>query len=386
MQKLTYKYKVYKQNRNHERRLQEWFRTAAWIYNHAIALHKRYYRIYHKSISMHRLQSHLLKLRKSTYSQWKAIGSQSVQQICERINNGYKNFFNRTAKHLPTFKNCRKYRSVTFKQAGYTLNGNVLTVNALKLRLKLHLSRPIDGKVQTLSIKRDAVGDYWIIIAVRRNEESSERKPMTGKTAGFDFGMKHFLTQDNGTRIESPLALFNHLDELRRKSRNLSRKKKGSNGRNKAKLSLARLHRKISNIREDFQWKTAIRIVSEYDVICLETLNMKAMQKVWGRKINDLSFTTYVSKLSWLCAKYGKKFVQINKWEAASKTCSSCGYRAEEMPLNIRKWTCPECGTHHDRDINAAKNILRVGTSTPGRDSINPAMQVAADDARISLL
>lgn len=297
MQKLTYKYKVYKQNRNHERRLQEWFRTAAWIYNHAIALHKRYYRIYHKSISMHRLQSHLLKLRKSTYSQWKAIGSQSVQQICERINNGYKNFFNRTAKHLPTFKNWRKYRSVTFKQAGYTLNGNVLTVNALKLRLKLHLSRPIDGKVQTLSIKRDAVGDYWIIIAVRRNEESSERKPMTGKTAGFDFGMKHFLTQDNGTRIESPLALFNHLDELRRKSRNLSRKKKGSNGRNKAKLSLARLHRKISNIREDFQWKTAIRIVSEYDVICLETLNMKAMQKVWGRKINDLSFTSFVSKL-----------------------------------------------------------------------------------------
>lgn len=81
-----------------------------------------------------------------------------------------------------------------------------------------------------------------------------------------------------------------------------------------------------------------------------------------------------------------KKFVQINKWEASSKTCSSCGYRAEEMPLNIRKWTCPECGTHHDRDINAAKNILRVGTSTPGRDSINPAMQVAADDARISLL
>ena len=386
MQTLTYKYKVYKQNRNHERRLQEWFRTAAWIYNHAIALHKRYYRIYHKSISMYRLQSHLLKLRKSTYSQWKAIGSQSVQQICERINNGYKNFFNRTAKHLPTFKNWRKYRSVTFKQAGYTLNGNDLTVNALKLRLKLHLSRPIDGKVQTLSIKRDAVGDYWIIIAVRRNEESSERKPMTGKTAGFDFGMKHFLTQDNGTRIESPLALFNHLDELRRKSRNLSRKKKGSNGRNKAKLSLARFHRKISNIREDFQWKTAIRIVSEYDVICLETLNMKAMQKVWGRKINDLSFTSFVSKLSWLCAKYGKKFVQINKWEASSKTCSSCGYRAEEMPLNIRKWTCPECGTHHDRDINAAKNILRVGTSTPGRDSINPAMQVAADDARISLL
>lgn len=335
---------------------------------------------------MYRLQSHLLKLRKSSYSQWKIIGSQSVQQICERINNGYKNFFNRTAKHLPTFKNWRKYRSVTFKQAGYTLNGNVLTVNALKLRLKFHLSRPVDGRIQTLSVKRDAVGDYWIIMSVRRNEESSTSKPMTGKTAGFDFGMKHFLTQDNGTRIESPLTLFNHLDELRRKSRNLSKKKKGSNGRNKARLSLARLHRKISNIREDFQWKTAIRIVSDYDVICMETLNMKAMQKVWGRKINDLSFTSFVSKLSWLCAKYGKKFVQIDRWEASSKTCSSCGYKTEKMPLNIRKWTCPQCGREHDRDINAAKNILRVGTSTLGRGGVSPAMQVATDDARIPFL
>ena len=386
MQALTYKYKVYKQNRNHEKRLQEWFRTAAWIYNHAIALHKRYYCMYHKSLSMYRLQSHLLKLRKSSYSQWKIIGSQSVQQICERINNGYKNFFNRTAKHLPTFKNWRKYRSVTFKQAGYTINGNILTINALKLRLKFHLSRLVDGRIQTLSVKRDAVGDYWIIMSVRRNEESSTSKPMTGKIAGFDFGMKHFLTQDIGTRIESPLTLFNHLDESRRKSRNLSKKKKGSNGRDKARLSLARLHRKISNIREDFQWKTAIRIVSDYDVVCLETLNMKAMQKVWGRKINDLSFTSFVSKLSWLCDKYGKKFVQIGRWEASSKTCSSCGYKAEKMPLNIRKWTCPQCGREHDRDINAAKNILRVGTSTLGRGGVSPAMQVATDDTRIPFL
>lgn len=386
MQTLTYKYKVYKQNCNHEKRLQEWFRTAAWIYNHAIALHKRYYCMYHKSLSMYRLQSHLLKLRKSSYSQWKIIGSQSVQQICERINNGYKNFFNRTAKHLPTFKNWRKYRSVTFKQAGYTINGNTLTINALKLRLKFHLSRLVDGRIQTLSVKRDAVGDYWIIMSVRRNEESSTSKPMTGKIAGFDFGMKHFLTQDNGTRIESPLTLFNHLDELRRKSRNLSKKKKGSNGRDKARLSLARLHRKISNIREDFQWKTAIRIVSDYDVVCLETLNMKAMQKVWGRKINDLSFTSFVSKLSWLCDKYGKKIVQIDRWEASSKTCSSCGYKAEKMPLNIRKWTCPQCGREHDRDINAAKNILRVGTSTLGRGGVSPAMQVATDDTRIPFL
>lgn len=374
MQTPTYKYKVYKQNRNHEKRLQEWLRTAAWIYNHAIALHKRYYRLYHKSLSMYRLQSHLLNLRKSVYKQWSIIGSQSVQQICERINNGYKSFFNRTARHLPTFKSWRKYRSVTFKQAGYTLNGNVLTINALKLKLRFHLSRPVDGNVQTLSVKRDAVGDYWVIVSVRRNDETSARKSMTGKTAGFDFGMKHFLTQDNGVKIDSPLSLFNHLDILRKGNRRLSRKKKGSNGRRKVRLSLARLHRKISNLREDFQWKLANQIVSDYDVICLETLNIKAMQRVWGRKINDLSFSSFVSKLSWLSVKYGKTLVQISQWESTSKTCSVCGHQESEMPLNIRKWLCPNCGTQHDRDVNAAQNILRVGTSTLGRGNGRPAV------------
>lgn len=110
------------------------------------------------------------------------------------------------------------------------------------------------------------------------------------------------------------------------------------------------------------------------------------MQRMWGRNINDLSFTFFVSKLSWLCVKYGKKLVQIDQWEATSKICSACGYKTEKMPLNIRQWTCPHCGTMHDRDVNATKNILRVGTSTPERDSISPAMQATVDDTRIPFL
>lgn len=386
MQTLTYKYKVYSQNRNHQKRLQDWFRTAAWIYNHAIALHKRYYRLYHKNLSLYKLQSHLLKLRKKNYTEWKKVGSQCVQQICERISNGYKNFFKKNAKHLPTFKSWRKYQSITFKQAGYTLNGNVVTINELKLRLKFHLSRPIDGKVQTLSVKRDAVGDYWIIVSVRKSEENNHFKFMTGKTAGFDFGLKHFLTQNNGNKIESPLVLFNNLELLRKESRKLPKKAKGSNSRRKARLSLARLHRNLTNQREDFQWKLAHRLMSEYDIICLETLNIKAMQMMWGRKIGDLAFSGFVNKLSWLCIKYGKKLIQINQWEATTKTCFGCGYRMKEMPLNIRRWTCPKCGEVHDRDVNAAKNILRVGMSTLGRDGIRPAMQAAVVDTRIPFL
>lgn len=372
MQVVAYKYKVYSQNRNHQKRLEEFLRTAAWIYNHCIALHKRYYKLYHKTLPKAKLQSHIAKMKNRCYKQWELVNSMAAQQITDRIYEGYQRFFDKDAKHPPTFKNWRKYKSVTFKSSGWTLNGNVLTINKLKLRLKFHLSRPIDGKIQTVCVKLDAVGDWWLSFSIRKESKSKEEKPMTGKTAGFDFGLKHFLTGNDGRKIESPQYLFHSLDELRKRSRKLSKKQKGSNGRKKAKLELARFHRRISNLRTDFHWKLANQLVTEYDTICLETLNTKAMQKMWGRKINDLAFADFVKILSVMAAKYGKKLVKINQWEATSKTCSVCGHREEEMPLNIRKWTCPTCGTHHDRDVNAAQNILRVGISTLGRGSVSP--------------
>lgn len=250
---------------------------------------------------------------------------------------------------------------------------NVFTINKLKIRLKFHLSRPIEGKVQTACLSRDAAGDWWLSFTIRKEERETSKKPMTGKTAGFDFGLKHFFTGADGRRIESPLYLTHAVAQLRMKSRKLSRKVKGSRSRAKARLELARFHRHVSNLRKEFHWKLALQLVTDYDTICLETLNMRAMQRMWGRKVSDLGFSDFVNILSKQCTKYGKNLVQINQWDATSKTCSICGHHENEMPLNIRKWTCPVCGTHHDRDINAAQNILRVGTSTPGRGNRRPA-------------
>ena len=372
MQVVAYKYKVYSQNRNHRKRLEDFLRTAAWIYNHCIALHKRYYKLYHKTLPKAKLQSHIAKMKKRCYKKWEMVNSMAAQQITDRIYDGYQRFFDKDAKHPPTFKNWRKYKSVTFKSSGWTLNGNVLTINSLKLRLKFHRSRPIDGKVQTVCIKRDAAGDWWLSFSIRKEDNLKQVKPMTGKTAGFDFGLKHFLTGNDGRKIDSPQYLFHSISELRRKNRNLSKKTKGSNSRKRAKLELARFHRRISNLRSDFHWKLANRLVTEYDTICLETLNTKAMQQMWGRKIGDLAFAEFVKVLSGMCKKHNKTLVQISQWEATSKTCSHCGHKEKEMPLNIRKWTCPKCGEVHDRDVNAAKNILRVGTSTLGRGSVRP--------------
>ena len=373
MQTVAYKYKVYSQNRNHRKRLGELLRTAAWIYNHCIALLKRYYRLFHKSLSKPRLQAHIAKMKQRCYKQWGLVNSMAAQQIADRIYEGYRRFFDRKAKRPPTFKNWRKYKSVTFKSSGWTLNGNVFTINKLKLRLKFHLSRPIEGKVQTVSLSRDAAGDWWLSFTIRKEERETPKKPMTGKTAGFDFGLKHFLTGVDGRRIESPLHLTRAVARLRGMSRELSHKVKGSHGRTKARLELARFHRRVANLRSEFHWKLALQLVSEYDTICLETLNMRAMQRMWGRKVSDLGFAQFVNILSFQCAKYGKKLVQVSRWEATSKTCSVCGNRQETLPLKVRQWVCPQCGTLHDRDVNAAQNILRVGTSTPGRGNGRPA-------------
>lgn len=373
MQRISYKYKVYKQNRNHRKRLDSLMRIAAEVYNHALALHKRYYRLFHKSLSKNALQKHIAKIKNRCYNHWNLLNSQAIQQITDRIYSGYDRFFAHDAKHPPKFRSGRKYRSVTFKNSGWTLNGNVFTVNALHLRLKFHCSRAIEGRVKTVCLLRDAVGDWWLSFSVENEESKMPKKPMSGKTAGFDFGLKHFLTGADGQKIDSPLCLTHAIGQLKHKSRNLSRKVKGSRSRVRARRDLARLHRRVSCLRSDFHWKLALRLVEEYDVICLETLHMNAMKRLWGRKVSDLGFAEFVNILSCQCTKHGKKLVRISQWEATSKTCSACGYKEESMPLKIREWTCPSCGKTHDRDINAAQNILRVGTSTLGRGNVRLA-------------
>ncbi len=380
MNTLVYKYKVYSQNRSHEKKLRRLFRTCTDIYNHCIALHKRHYAVFgicegYKPLSRFRLQKHIAKMKKRCHPEWSVVNSQAVQEIAERIDNGYRRFFDHTAKHPPTFRSCRKYRSLTFKDTGWKLYGNDFIINSLSLRLRFHQSRPIpaDAKIQRVTLKRDAVGDYWLSFILRTEETSpAQAMPMMGKTTGLDFGLKHFLTTAEGERIESPQVPFSNLSRLRRVSRNLSKKRKGSNNRKRAREELARLNRRISYLRSEHHWKTAIELVRSYDVVCIESLDLKSMKREYGRKVSDLGFGSFVNILASQCTKYGRKLIQIDKWEPTSKTCSHCGHKLDELPLKVRRWNCPECGASHDRDINAARNILRVGTSTLGRGNVSP--------------
>ena len=219
------------------------------------------------------------------------------------------------------------------------------------------------GNPKRCTIKRDAVGDVYITILTDHVELDLNRV-MTGKIAGFDFGLKRYLTGSNGHDIESPQFFKCSINAIKRANRAHSRTKKRSNNRERARLDLARKHRKIERQREDFHWKLAHKLTDAYDEIRLEDLNLQGMKALWGRKVSDLGFADFVKKLAYIAKRKGVKIKCIDKWYSSSKTCSTCGVVNETLNLRDRTWQCSDCGTIHDRDRNAAINIYRVGAFT----------------------
>ena len=358
----TYCFKLYSSKRN--KKLHKQINAACLIYNHCIALHKRYYRLFKKNLNIYKLQKHLTKIKRiSKFSYLKGIGSQAVQDITQRIDRAYALFF-RNLKHNirtapPSFKKVKKYKSFTLKQTGYKL-GEDNTIFISKQKYKYFQSRKIDGKVKTLTIKRDAIGDIYIYLTcdVIENEVIAR----TGKNVGFDFGLKLFLTASDNQDIPSPLFFKRNRRAITRTNKLLSRKEKNSNNYRKAKLALARLHKNIVNQRSDWQWKTAHLIISKYATICLEDLCIKDMHKKHGRKISDLGFSEFLDKLEYLAKTTGTTIIKVDRFYPSSQLCSCCGYKNKAVKdLRIREWDCPVCGTHHDRDKNSAINIEREG-------------------------
>jgi len=360
----TYRFKLYNSKRN--KKLHRQINVAGLVYNHCIALHKRYYKLFGKSLNMYQLQKHMTKLKKiSRFGYLKEIGSQAVQDITQRIDRAYKLFY-RNLKHKihtapPSFKKIRKYKSFTLKQAGWKLDEADNSIIIGKQRYRYVKSREIDGKVKILTVKRDALGDIYLYFVCETSE--NEVLVRTGKSVGFDFGLKIFLNASDGKDIAAPLFFKQNANAIKRANRNLSRKTKGSNNRKKAKLALVRLHKKIANQRANFHWQVANKLVGEYALICLEDLNLKAMQKRFGRKISDLGFSDFVNKLKYMAQRTGSSVVEIDRFFPSSQLCSECGYQnTETKNLKIRKWNCPKCGRAHDRDRNASINIEREGS------------------------
>ena len=363
---LTYKYKLYSRcDRN--KYIHRDIDAFAQVYNHFIALHKRYYRRFKKYPSKYTLKRHLTKLKKIIrFSHWRLLPSQALQDVIFRIDSGYQKFFARENKRPPKFRSRFRYQSYTLKQSGYEfLDGNKIQIRfgirgKIKRVFRYHKSRDFDVEsVKTVTIKRDRVGDLWLCV-VAEVESIKQVIAKTGKTAGFDFGLKTYLTASDGTRIQSPLFFKRNSRKVKKANQMLSRKQKSSNNRHRARIKFARVHRRVANQREAFHWQLALHLCKQYDILCFEKLNIKAMQRLWGRKITDLGFFDFLTILKYVAEKTDKNVVQIGKWLPSSKTCSACGTVKESLELRERTFRC-ECGFVADRDLNAAINIHRWG-------------------------
>jgi len=285
---------------------------SAEIYNHCIALHRGYYRLYKVYLKKTKLQAHLTKLKKlECYKHWNNLNSQAIQDITDRIERAYTLFFRNLKRKIkcspPGFKKRKKYKSFLLKQTGYKF-GNDNTVCIMKKQYKFWKSRDFDGKIKTVTIKRNSIGDFYIYVVCELDTSISPIKIRSGKSVGFDFGVKNYLTASDKNNIESPLFFKQSQNKLKKSHKVLSRKKKGSNNRWKALQTLDKQYIKIVNQRKDFQFKLANQLCKEYDIICLESLNLKGMQKRWGKKISDLSHGNFVSILKHQSIKYGRYY------------------------------------------------------------------------------
>lgn len=329
--------------------------TSAWIWNHCVALQKRYYKLTGKYINVNKLQKHIAKLRKRN-KKWSLLNSQSVQEICQRLDASYNRFFKKIAKRPPKFKKSVNFNSFVLKQAGWSITGNMLVINKIGM-FKFSKSRNYEN-IKRISVKRNKLGEIFFVLWCDLKPIKYER--VDNSIIGMDFGLKTYLTLNNGTEIQSPQFFKQYQDKIAKANKDFSRKKKGSKNRKKSLKRLQMIHIDVKNKRSDFHWKLAHELCKNNSIICIEDLNIDGMKKLWGKKITDLSFSEFVNRLEQIAVKYGTHIQKIGKFFPSSKMCS-CGIINKELTLKDRVWTCKSCNTTHERDILAANNIKAEG-------------------------
>ena len=342
------------------------------IWNHITALRKRYYRRFGKHLGASRLQNHVAHLRMKTkrFAYWRMVGSQAVQDICQRHDKVYERFFNKEGG-LPRFKKVRKYTSFTLKQTGWTRGEDTHPrgsqkhpkwtgrVTILGHEYKFVKHRPLNGKIKTVTVKRDGAGRLWVCFSVVETMEL-EDTTSTGKSGGFDFGLKTFLTTHEGVSIHSPLFFSQDLPRFRTIQSRVSKKANGSHNQFNGQRHLARRQIRIADKRRDFHFQLAHELCQHYDILVFEDLNIEGMKRLWGRKVSDLGFAQFMKIVQWMAIKHGKRVIIIDRWERTTGTCSRCGNK-QKLDLKDRVFQCERCGLELDRDHNAAINIVEAG-------------------------
>lgn len=359
----TYRFRIYP-DKDQEELLSKHFGCSRFVYNYFLNQRKEQYQLTSKSDNYYQQTKSLTELKKQEEFKWlKEVNSQSIQFCLRSLEAAYVNFFRGTSK-FPRFKSKRGKNTFTIPQFG-RLEGNKLHIPKFKKGIKVKLDREVKGKIGKFNITKTPTSKYYVSIFT---EQTIEQLPKTGKKVGVDLGLKDFLITSDGIKFKNNRYTKKCARQLKKAQQHLSRKEKGSNGFEKQKLKVAKLHEKIASCRLDNLHKTSTKLVKDYDLISIEDLNVKGMVKnsKLSKHISDASWGRFVNLLSYKCEWYGKELVKINRFYPSSKTCNSCGWINQELKLSDRKWTC-KCGETHDRDINASINILKEGLKIHGQ-------------------
>lgn len=359
--KRAYRFRFYP-TREQEVILAQTFGCARFAYNYMLRQRTDAWYKEQKKVGYHETSALLTALKKQDEYKWlNDVSSVPVQQSLRHLQTAFSNFFAKRNKY-PTFKSKHEKQSAEYTASAFKWDGKTLMLAKMVEPLNIRWSRtlPKVAKLTTAIVSKDATGRYFVSMLC---DDSVVKKPEINNKVGIDLGLTHFAVLSTGEKVGTPNIFRANEARLAMLQSRLAKKQKGSSNRAKAKLKVAKLHARIADTRKDFLHKLSTKLVRENQTLAVESLTVSNMQKnrYLSKSIGDAGWSEFVRQLEYKAKWYGRTLIGIDKWYPSSKRCNACGYTLSKLPLSSRSWICPECGATHDRDVNAARNILTAG-------------------------